>query len=169
MATERSDKVFEYWRQASEKFDYLVTGVTGALCAYITQTFSPEKLSLSPNTLELVALLVLISSVYAGFKRIESSVETQRHSYNSLYLSEQLGQLVIKNKGESIINEATGEVFSPMDVEKMINLLTEKQPEVEKIADKSAKVAQNWYTKRNRLLSLGFMLLVAAKVWSAYI
>ncbi|MEZ5706341.1 MAG: hypothetical protein R3E56_14345 [Burkholderiaceae bacterium] len=39
MPTERSDKVYETYRQAVEKFDYFILGVTGALCAYISQVY----------------------------------------------------------------------------------------------------------------------------------
>jgi len=74
MNTERSDKVHEYLRQSSEKFDYFVTGITGTLCVYIIQTFQAEKISISPNTLELLSLLTLITSVFAGFKRIECTM-----------------------------------------------------------------------------------------------
>lgn len=93
MTTSRSDRVHDYWRQSSEKFDYFVTGITGALCAYISQTFNAEKISFSPNTLELLALLTLIASVFAGFKRIECVVETHKHNHGSLYLSELIGAL----------------------------------------------------------------------------
>ena len=169
MSTDRSDKVHDYWRQSSEKFDYFVTGVTGALCAYISQTFKPEQISLSPNTLELISLLILILSVYAGFKRIEYTVETFRYNHRSLYLSEQVGQLITKYNGGHLINEATGEIISPEIVELKIQTLKEIQPKVEENAEKAATGSGNWYKWRNRFLTIGFLMLVASKIWSAYV
>jgi len=32
--SEFTTKTYEYWREASQRFDYFVTGITGALCAY---------------------------------------------------------------------------------------------------------------------------------------
>lgn len=169
MGTERSDKVHENWRQSSEKFDYFVTGITGALCAYISQTFKPEQISFSPNTLELVSLLILVGSVYAGFKRIESAVETHRHNHHSLHLSEQTGQLMSKFEGQHLLNEATGEILPAEQVVAKIKYLKKIQPEVESLAETAAQEAGTWYTWRNRLLASGFCLLVAAKVLGAYV
>lgn len=168
MSTERSDKIHDYWRQSSEKFDYFVTGMTGALCAYILQTFKPEQISITPNTLELISLLVLIISVYAGFKRIESTVETFKRNHQSLYLSEQVGQLITNYKGSHLINKATGEIMPPEIVELKIQTLKEIQPKVKGNTDKAATASGNWYKLRNLLLSLGFLILVASKIWSAY-
>lgn len=168
MCTERSDKVHKYWRQTSEKFDYFVTGITGALCAYISQTFQAEQISISPNTLELMSLFILIASVYAGFKRIECTVETHRHNHSSLYLGEQIGQLITKFNGGHIINESTGEIMSPEMVKAKIDALKEVQPKIEKNVDNAATAAGNWYTWRNRFLGIGFLILVTSKVWAAY-
>ena len=37
--TDRSDELVFRANEASQKFDYFITGMTGALCAYISQTF----------------------------------------------------------------------------------------------------------------------------------
>lgn len=169
MATERSDKVHEGWRQASEKFDYFITGVTGALCAYITQTFKVQPLSVSPNTAELGALLLLVASVYAGFKRIESIVEVQRQSHNELYIGERLGKLLAKYKGQPLANYATGELMLPDHVEAEIAQLRSAKPKAKANADRFSSLALTCYVWRNRLLAGGFLTLIAAKVWGAYV
>ena len=46
MGTERSDLAYGHWREANEKFDYLVTGVSGALAAYIGQNLHPVHVSI---------------------------------------------------------------------------------------------------------------------------
>ena len=50
---DRSVIAYEHYREASQRFEYFVLGISGALCAYITQNLKPEKL-----VLHLVLLLV---------------------------------------------------------------------------------------------------------------
>jgi len=169
MGTERSDSVFAYYRSASEKFDYFVTGLTGALCAYISQTFTPERISVSPASLELAALLTLVASVIAGFKRIEASLVTTRYNAHTLRLQEQRGQLMSKLSGSPLFNSATGEVISPVSVSTKIQVITEVLPEFEKSMSDNAEASGNWYHARNWLLAVGFLMLVASRVWRAYL
>ena len=168
MSTERNDSIHNYWGQSSEKFDYFITGATGALCAYLFQTFQPAKIYFSPDTLELLSLLILIATVFAGFKRIENIVETYRHNHISLYLSEYIGQLVSNYDGRPLINEATGETMSPEQVEAKIEALKHIYTEVRNDADSRANAAGKWYKCRNRLLATSLLLLVASKIWVAY-
>jgi len=169
MSTERSDSVLNYYRSASEKFDYFVTGLTGALCAYISQTFTPERISVSPASLELVALLTLIASVVAGFKRIEVSLVTARYNAHTLRLQEQRGQLVSKLGSFPLVNSATGEILDPATVQNKLQLISEVLPEFEKSSAENAEASGRWYHTRNWLLMAGFLMLVAARVWHAYI
>ena len=158
-----------HYRAASEKFDYFVTGFTGALCAYITQTYTPERLSFSPNTLELISLLLLIGSVIAGFRRIEKSLIAYRYNAHTLRVQEQKGQLVTKSKGQMLVNQSSGEIIDPVMVQAKIQMLSEVLPEFEEGMNKAAEKSGNWYKIRNWLLGTGFLLLVASKVWYAYV
>lgn len=168
MGTERSDKVYDTWRQANEKFDYFVTGLTGALCAYISQTYNPGKISLSPGTLELISLLILIFSVFSGFRRIEKTIQTHRYNHRSLYIAEQTGELVSNYSSGLAVNKNTGEVLTTAQIQERVRVLKEAKPEVDKFADDAASAAGFWYTIRNYSLLFGFLFLVASKVWAVY-
>lgn len=169
MGTERSDSVFEYYRPASEKFDYFIVGLTGALCAYISQTFSIDPISFSPQSLELVSLLVLVLSMVAGFKRIEMSLIATRYNAHTLRIQEQRGQLVSKSSSGPMFNSATGEILNPIEVNTKIQVLNEVLPEFENSMNRCANWAGHWYSIRNWLLMVGFLGLVVARVWSAYV
>ncbi len=169
MGTERSDKVHDTWRQASEKLDYFITGLTGALCAYISQTFQPEKISLSPGTLELISLLILVFSVFSGFKRIEKIIQSHAYNHRSLYIAEQTGELVSNYSSGLAVNKETGEVLTPAQIEERVRKLKEVKPDVDKFADDAASAAGFWYTIRNYALLVGFLTLVASKVWAVYV
>lgn len=147
----------------------IIFGMTGTLCAYISQTFAVKPLSVSPQTLELVALLVLVLSVIAGFKRIELSLTVARYNAHTLRVQEQKGQLVSKSQGTHLVNSATGEVLDPIAVQTKIMALSEILPEFEQGMRKSAEWGGRWYHIRNWLLMVGFLMLVASRVWSAYV
>jgi hypothetical protein len=71
MSIERSDKLFGAARDSAIKFDSFMLGVIGAMCAFIGQPFHPVKPGWNPSTCELGALLTLLTSSVAGFRRIE--------------------------------------------------------------------------------------------------
>jgi len=80
MSIQKVEKAFDYWRQSTEKFDYFVLGLSGALCAYISQTYTPTILGRNPGTLELMALCMFVAAVVAGFKRIEGTISNLRYA-----------------------------------------------------------------------------------------
>ena len=169
MTTERSDKVFENWRQATEKFDYFVLGVTGALCAYISQTYKPVKLGMNPATLELAALFLLILAAIAGFRRIERTVEVTLLNHKLLRTSEEKGALVSKPGPGALVNESTGDVLYPHMVAEHIAFLSRVGPDIRDKIEQAGNSAYLWYRLRNWLILSGFAALLSAKVWSAYV
>jgi hypothetical protein len=84
MAVERSDKAYEYWRDASLRFEYFVTGGTDALAAYVGQTSKLDKSRFNSESFELLALLLLIGSVITGLKRIEEVAKCSSHKIANL-------------------------------------------------------------------------------------
>lgn len=169
MTTERSDNVFEKWRQATEKFDYFILGVNGALCAYISQTYKPERLGTNPGTVELLALLLLVLAAVAGFRRIERTTQVTLLNHRLLRAQEEKGVLVAKSGGGPLINESTGDILYPQMIAEHIEYLSNIGPEIRDKITKAGSSAHRWYHFRNWLLFLGFSALLAAKVYSAYV
>lgn len=168
MTTERSDKVYENWRAATEKFDYFVLGLTGALCAYISQTFHPARIGFDPGTLELVSLIVLALSAVAGFRRIELTIGLNRINHQLLRAKEERGALSVAGPGP-VINESTGDIYSPHQVRAHIQAKSEEIPALAARVEFLGKRADAAYRVRNRLIFMGFCSLLFAKVWSAYV
>jgi hypothetical protein len=167
--SERSLLAYEAYREASQKFDYFVTGLTGTLCAFIGTTFEPSKIDFSPQTMELLALCMLVSSVLAGFKRIEVTIETHKFNHHLLHTNEGIGKLVTEFNGKPIVNKDTGHVYSPKDVPRAIEILKEKLPPIEKRLEVLLIESGFYYKTRNILLFVGFSVLVASRVWTAYL
>ena len=169
MTTERSDKVYDNWRQGAEKFDYFVLGLTGALCAYISQTYTPEKLGINPGTLELLSLALLVSAAIAGFKRVETIIEITRLNHWMLRTNEERGALISKSRSQPMLNESTGDILSPQMVQQHVNALTRSIPSFDLQIKNAQLSALRWYRIRNVLILAGFVVLVSAKVLSAYL
>lgn len=170
MSTERSDKLHADWRASTEKFDYFVLGALGALCAFIGQGYKPAKLGFNPTSLELVALFVLVSAVIFGFRRIEKTLLVTALNQMLLHANEARGGMVSKMEKEGyLINQATGEIFSQEQAREKVAEHTSKiqriRPELEAVKAEACKD----YRRRNHLALTGFFLLIAAKVWSAYV
>jgi len=69
----KPDKLYELYHQASQKFDYFMTGLSIAVFAYSVQSLDLSKY---PNYLFLapIAWISLLISVIAGIVRIELTV-----------------------------------------------------------------------------------------------
>ena len=171
MPDQRSLLAYDHYQKAAQQFDYLVTGATGALCTYILQTFKPKRIDLSPYTLELLALVVLILSVIVGFKMIEGKVTALGVNSEWLRSSERVGALVAAlpnvpfnpgvntQSGEMITSEKHhGEIGNAQASTKF------RQVELDKWAKRSVRL----YKWRNRTLACGFLLLVLARLASPY-
>jgi hypothetical protein len=43
MSDKRSIIAFEHYREGEQRFEYFITGVSTALCAYVGQTLQPHQ------------------------------------------------------------------------------------------------------------------------------
>jgi hypothetical protein len=167
MSESRSVIAYQRHLEASQKFDYFITGLTGALCAYIAQSWKPQKITpLGPEALELAALLLLFAAAVAGFKRIEWTVVTLRANTEWLHASERRGAMagaVHESEGRHMFNAESGDFFSPFDALQDYKALSELTPEIRKKLDHASTQAGRWYKCRNRLLFVGFSVLVSAR------
>lgn len=170
MSTERSDQILTTWHTSTEKFDYFVLGVVGALCAFIGQGYRPVKLGLNPGTLELVSLLILVLAVVEGFRRIEQTLLVTSINHQRLHAYEVKGGLVSKmlQGGDMLINEATGQIFNQNQAKKRVDEQTRIIQEIKPHLEAAKSAAFRHYRSRNALTLFGFLLLLTARVWSAY-
>jgi hypothetical protein len=168
MSTARSDGVYEKWRESTEKFDYFILGVLGALCAFISQTYKPDRIGINPGTLELLALLVLVSGAVFGFRRIEATNQTSLINHKMLHANERRGVMVSIIQDGPKTNEQTGETYTPEFARNEIENLTQQLNQLRPLVESAKKQAHKAYKLRNRLTFWGFVMLLAAKVLSAY-
>lgn len=168
MSTSRSDGVYEKWRESTEKFDYFVLGVLGALCAYVSQTYKAERLGLNPGTLDLLALLVLVLAAVFGFRRIEEVNLATRINQRILHANERRGVLVSVMQNGPGINTQTGQTYTPEYAASQVPQLTKQIKQLEPELEVAQENAQGYYRLRNAFTLVGFLMLVSAKLYAAY-
>jgi hypothetical protein len=162
----RSIIAFEHYREGEQRFEYFITGVSTALCAYVGQTLQPQRFGFNPYTLEMLALTLVVASIILGFKRIETGIFVHQLNHNLLHMNEVRGTLVSHPQG--FINELSGEVLTADEIQKEIAAINKKLP----IVQQKIKTAQHkilkYYRWRNWLLLCGFVGLFASKILIPY-
>ncbi|MEA2205049.1 MAG: hypothetical protein QOE77_1825 [Blastocatellia bacterium] len=166
--TDRSIVAYEHYRDATQRFEYFILGVSGALCAYVGQHLTPQKIGMKPYGIELVSLLLLVGSIILGFKRIEKIIACHNLNHSLLSLYEQRGQLVTNSKGQPLVNAASGESLSAEGTTRRIAELEQAIPARQKAFDRIAAQANTYYKIRNWFLGVGFLGLLVSKVVTPY-
>ena len=170
--SERSVQAFDAQHKAAHQFDYFVCGVAGAIFAYIVKDYSPHKLAFDLSILTPAALVCLAGSFFAGLKRIESTIAAMRFNAAQLNLSEKAGHLteVIMKSGwpSEFYDKQTGEVGTTEQLPSRRDAFREGSKKAKTHVERNAEKAKTYYNLRNRLLILGFIAILAAKVAQPY-
>ncbi len=168
MSTQRSLLAYEHAREAAQRFEYFILGISTALCAYIGQNLPPQKLGLSPYTLEVASLVLLITSVIVGFRLIEAVIMCHRINQAMLHLGEERGELVSNFSGKPLPNKESGSIQSVEQVQQRIAKLNEQIPMTKQEFKTKSAVVLRYYKLRNWLLALGFIGLFISKIITPY-
>ena len=168
MSETRSLAAIQRHTEAAQKFDYYITGLTAALCAYVAQNGGHQKVArpFGPEALESAALLVLFLALVAGFKRIEWTIVTLGINHEWLHALEGRGataSALQEGGGRTGVTES-GDIVSPLEATQKYEALSQRALGIQKKLDDAAAQAGRWYKWRNRLLLTGFLILVAARL-----
>lgn len=166
----KSDQVFHNLKSSEQKFEYFMLGVSVALFAYIGEKYIPQKISFSQNTFELLALIFLVISIFAGFKRIEKNITSQTINFNKLHAGEKLSSL----KKAMVVNQPQigedGQIFNPQKAMVEIKHIEEvAMPKYIALTSEINKKAIWLYKTRNWGLVISFILLIVSKIVGAYL
>ncbi len=68
---DRSLKVYEFYKDYSQKYEYFITGLIGAVFSYNVQNISPQKLGFNPNTGQILSLVFFFMAIILSLKRLK--------------------------------------------------------------------------------------------------
>lgn len=170
MATERSDKVYESYLEAAQKFDYFVVSVSLALVGYLGAQFQPTNLGWNASAIELATLASLLLSGIAGLKRIETMVTHLAFMHTRLHQEEAAGETTdAAISGRPVLNRSTGDILWPGQLLAKAQYYKMGAQTAAEWLEKVAERGGRWYRTRNFLLFLGLTLLIASRLVVAYI
>lgn len=163
--SEATNLLFLHTREAAQRFEYFLLGISLALCAYIGQSVKPEKLGFSAYTVEILSIAVLIASIVAGFKRVEAMIATSSLNHDVVDLQLKRAKLV---KREPMFDEGTGAALNDFErdfaISEMSKVLKEKTRKMEEAVARGHRC----YWWRKLLLAVAFGGLFAAKILEPY-
>lgn len=163
------DVAWEAHREASQRFEYFILGVSVALIAYVGKTLEPERLGFTPFTIEVVALALLVASVIVGFKRIEKIIRAHHVTVELLRFQDKRANLTKAFiEGREILVPHLGEKWTLADMKTEIDNLDTAIPLHKELIDEISATVSKLYRWRNRLLACGFVGLFLAKILIPY-
>ncbi len=166
----RSADMYGKAHEGSEKFDYFVCGISGALFAYIGQQYTPHKIEFSLSLLEPLSLVFLLLSFYAGLKRIETVNKCTMVNHKILEAAESARNLAdqLREAGESFCDPADGRVIGRIEMDRLRRRQVEISREwAARLAPVKRKALLE-YRSRNRWLILGFSAIFLSKLAQPY-
>jgi hypothetical protein len=170
MSEKKSLQAYEWWREANEKFDYFMAGISTALAGYLGQSFRPGQLGLSPDLLELLSVLAFVGAVLASLKRLESMVHGLRLNVDILEQGELAFQFADHiDQGTSVRIRETGKEVDISRLQEAKITHEKLQKAAKETFEKIHVRALRWYRARTYFLVSGFLLLIGARIWHAYI
>jgi hypothetical protein len=172
MPDKQSHLVFQSASEGQQKFDYFITGLNGAIFAYLVQAFEPERFGWNTATLEALALILLAISFFIGLKRLESVVVLMNLNHEFLAASEKAGQItkiIAEGFGDAGFNRDSGEIVLAEELpEKRDHYLKESRM-AKKFYEHVAKLNKRYYKLRNLFLFLGFTTILIGKLIEPYL
>jgi hypothetical protein len=166
MPEQRSVIAFTRYWEDEQRFEYFITGISTALCAYVGQTLQPQRFGYNAYTLEVFSLVLVVTSIIFGFKRIEFGIWLKFLNHHWLHLGELRGKLVSARPGS--VNEQTGEVLTPAAIQKQIEQINKDLPATRKNIETAQAKIKRCYNYRNVFLLLGFVGLFVSKILVPY-
>lgn len=164
MGTERSDALYYAWRDAAEKFEYFVTGVSGALAAYVGQHLTVTTWALNGTTLELASLACFAASFLAGVHRMELWVMQQSLNETYVRLLETAGSSIEAAQYPVSLSRLTGQIMHSRELLARAQASREGAEELRTRLDAISDAGTRWYVARNAFLGVGVAMLVAARL-----
>jgi hypothetical protein len=152
---EKRTAIFQSSQEAQRKFDYFVTGLTGAVLSYLSQSYQPHRVGWNTESLTPIALIFLVGSFVLGFRRIEVSNHVAVLNHSFLFAGEQANKAVEVLSGGIWIDKATGRAVPIAEAQLRLSSWTAIKDEAHEKMTKAADRSGQYYNWRNWLLYAG--------------
>lgn len=156
----QSTEAYKIWLAASEKYDYHVVGIAGALCAWAVQALTFKVLDW-PVAVQLSGIAALVASVILGLLRIERTVHVHSLSLQGAKSAERLSKAIAQERD----NYAMNNTFD----QPLLDSLKENHLSMIQKAKEASRGAVMAYRIRNYLVVAGLILYSAGRIFAQLI
>ena len=163
----KASQVYEYYKDLAQRAEYLLVGVIAASVAFFWKAHAPTKLGINPGTIHLMGLIFLLSAMIIALSRLHKQPGVFAFMAEDHTLADERDQLVKSaSQGQSVVGSYG--VLHPPDQLKRIEQLDRERAAVRAAMDKLNDDCNRLYTIRNRLLVIGYGLMLAERIWTPY-
>jgi len=163
----RAPQAYEYYKDLAQRAEYLLVGIIAASIAFFWKAEEPARLGANPATLHLAGLLVLLAAMMVALSRLHKQPAVFAQMAEDLDLADERAQLVQSaSQGQSVVSSYG--VLHPPDQVERIQQIDQKRTVVREVMEKLNAHCNLLYKVRNRLLVLGYGLLLAERIWIPY-
>jgi hypothetical protein len=161
-----TDKLFYHTRESAQKFEYYLLGVTVVVLGYEGKMIIPERLGANSYTIEIIGIFILVLSVVAGFRHIESMIATSSLNHEILSRESKRARLA---KGKFAYENFTGKELTIEEKERALFELRNQVDRLTPALEGWIVSSYRWNRVRMWLLLAGFVALLAAKILKPYL
>ena len=162
-------EAWKSWKQAQQKYDYFVVGLSSALFAYLTSKITVTSLSTSQDIFNLSSLFFIFVSLAYGILKIEWDISRQSTDYRKAYANDHLNVAnEVLNTTDAVINKKTGKPITKdeaHEIKKIMEVYLSKAEDGLTLINKDCK---RFYIIRNACLFIGFILIYISKIVVLY-
>lgn len=162
-------EAWKSWKEAQQKYDYFVVGLTTTLFAFLGSKYQPEPIGFSQNTFELASLFFLCISILVGVFKLESDISLLSTNLRKIEAREHLDVInKIINAPGPVIDGDTRKEISKTDALGKQEMLAEYISKSGKGLTIIGKRSELMFRARNVSLIIGFVLLITSKFVGLY-
>jgi hypothetical protein len=166
---QEAERAYERWLQAAIRYDYYITAVVAALLGFIANSYHPQRITSLVQMFDPLSIAVLVWAFLSGASAIEALIISLRfQSIRKLKQSiiEQIRPALDGSQG--ILNASTGEILDAAGAQRQVLATRSEISALDKADQAALEKGTRHYHRRRRLLTIGFLLLVAGRLLTPY-
>lgn len=162
--SDASSELHKALREGQQKLTYFLLGIETAVFAYLGKDFVAEKIGLTRNTFELLALLAFAGSIIAGVLAVSAYVYVQKLNVEQLGLNENIrSHRLAAESGVPHINFLTGKEEAGVALLAQADALMKEYRELEDHIGEASRKTEAIGLVHTGLLIVGLLLLMISR------
>ncbi len=160
----RAPQAYEYYKDLSQRAEYLLVGIIAASVAFFWKAEEPAKVGLNPATLHLAGLLFLFAAMLIAVSRLHKQPTIFARMAENLDLGDERAALVKSaSQGQSVVGSYGA--LNPAEQLERIEKIDRERAVVKSAMDKLNNHCSELYKIRNRVLVSGYLILICDRIW----